>query len=62
VLCGVAGGCVGKELPDCQAAFASYSWCPAQPLAAVDGVSFANPPLAYARLREAWGAALWQSV
>lgn len=50
------------ELAGFQAAFAAYSWCPSQPLAAVDGLAYANPPAAYALLDEAWAAVPWQQV
>ncbi|MFJ2957887.1 aminotransferase class IV [Streptomyces sp. NPDC087270] len=50
------------ELAGFQAAFACYSWCPSQPLAAVDDIAFVNPPAAYALLDEAWAAVPWETV
>lgn len=53
---------VAQDLADYQAAFASYSWCPAQPLARVDDVSFANPPEAFTLLGKAWDSVPWETV
>lgn len=53
---------VAQDLAHYQAAFASYSWCPAQPLASLDDVSFANPAAAFTMLGKAWDSVPWETV
>ncbi|MBP0459973.1 aminotransferase class IV [Streptomyces montanisoli] len=53
---------VVQDLARYQSAFASYSWCPAQPLASVDDISFANRSEVFTLLGKAWDSVRWETV